>query len=70
MIFDILSGLFVDPLLSKEASQLNDVFHGNPEKFQETVETIIKDSTISATTWTFLDEEVKNELTRLGYKHQ
>lgn len=70
MIFDILSGLLVDPLLPDEASQLNETFHKEQCEFQNTVKTIIHDSTISSTTWAFLDEEVKNELTRLGYKHE
>lgn len=71
MIFDILSSvLFADPLLSKEASQLNDKFRDDPSKFHEAVKEIIQDSTISAITWEFLNEDVRLELTRLGYRHE
>lgn len=69
-MFNILSGLFIDPILSREADQLNVHFHADPSKFHETVKAIIQDSTISATTWNFLNNDVKEELTRLGYKHE
>jgi len=66
MISFIMNGIIGSP----ESYLINEKFRENPTKFSETVKAIIQDSTISATTWNFLNAEVKDELTRLGYKHE
>lgn len=66
MILHIMTG----GIVIDEADLVNEKFKEDPAKFSEKVKTIIQNSTISTRTWNRLNDDVKEELTRLGYKHK
>lgn len=65
-----ITGLHIDVLIYIEAMSINEKFESDKSHFSEFVSDTIPGKTISHKLWERLDTQVKEELTRLGYKEE